>query len=64
MSTPVLVSLIALPHLVQDDGRMLAEYVRIVKHHEPGADSVSAAVDQSCHYLMLLGVSTLAASRS
>jgi hypothetical protein len=46
---------VALPHLVQDDGRLLARYMDVVKK-APAAQNVSlmAAVDQSFHILMLL----------
>ncbi len=53
--------LIALPHLVQDDGRLLTAYVRRVKGC--GADTtreVFTAVDQSFHLLALF-VTTLVA---
>lgn len=45
---------IALPHLVQDDGRLLADYSRIVKKADIRANpSLSAALDQSFHMLAL-----------
>jgi hypothetical protein len=55
-------ALIAIPHLLQDDGRLLAAYGRAVK----GADlntnrSLAAAVDQSFHLLALFGTALLAA---
>lgn len=54
-------ALIAVPHLVQDDGRLLAIYMLRVK----GASAtdtpfVTAAVDQSFHLLALLGIALLA----
>ena len=54
---------IAIPHLVQDDGRLLAIYVRRVK----GCDIVAfplvgAAVDQTMHIVALFGLALLAAS--
>jgi uncharacterized protein DUF3307 len=54
---------IAIPHLVQDDGRLLAIYVRRVK----GCDIVAfplvgAAVDQTMHIVALFGLAILAAS--
>jgi uncharacterized protein DUF3307 len=54
---------IALPHMVQDDGRLLAIYVRRVK----GCDIVAfplvgAAVDQTMHIVALFGLALLAAS--
>ena len=46
---------VALPHLVQDDGRLLSRYMDVVKK-APAAEnaSVMAAVDQSFHVLTLL----------
>jgi hypothetical protein len=54
---------VAIPHLVQDDGRLLAVYVRRVK----GCDIVAfplvgAAVDQTMHIVALFGLALLAAS--
>ena len=56
-------ALIAVPHLVQDDGRALAAYVAKVKG--PGAvdvQAVTAAADQSFHVLALFLTALLAAS--
>lgn len=45
---------IAIPHYVQDDGRLLSAYVRKVKHADPVANlSVTAIVDQSFHMVAL-----------
>ncbi len=54
---------IAIPHLVQDDGRLLGVYVQRVK----GCDIVAfplvgAAVDQTMHIVALFGLALLAAS--
>ncbi len=47
-------ALIALPHLVQDDGRAIGAYARAVKHIEPASHRVvMAAVDQSFHIVTL-----------
>jgi hypothetical protein len=47
-------ALIAVPHLVQDDGRLLTAYVVHVKHTDGRANpSVMAAVDQTFHFLAL-----------
>lgn len=54
---------IALPHMVQDDGRLLAAYVRRVKG--PGAaanPSVMGAADQSFHMLALFALALVVAS--
>jgi hypothetical protein len=48
------IAAIFLPHLVQDDGRLLAVYVRRVKG--PGAvsnEAVLKSVDQSLHFITL-----------
>jgi uncharacterized protein DUF3307 len=48
---------IAVPHLIQDDGRLLHAYMKRVKHLDPtGNLSVSIAVDQTFHLLALLAV--------
>jgi hypothetical protein len=54
-------AVIAVPHLIQDDGRLLAAYARIVK----GADitqnlSLGAALDQAFHFLALFLTALLA----
>jgi hypothetical protein len=55
-------ALIALPHLVQDDGRCLSLYLSRVKRSnaEPG-DLVYFAVDQSFHLVALFGIALVAA---
>jgi hypothetical protein len=56
-------AVIAVPHLIQDDGRLLGAYIQLVK----GADaleerSVVATADQSFHVLALFLTALLAAS--
>lgn len=47
-------ALIAVPHWIQDDGRLLTAYVVRVKHTDPGRNpSVAAAADQSFHFVAL-----------
>jgi hypothetical protein len=47
-------ALIALPHLVQDDGRLLSIYLRRVKGTDAGPGSlIYVAVDQSLHVIAL-----------
>ena len=47
-------ALIAVPHWVQDDGRLLAAYVVRVKHTDPRANpGIAAAADQSFHFVAL-----------
>jgi uncharacterized protein DUF3307 len=55
-------ALIALPHLVQDDGRLLAAYVRRVKGADAKPGHLMMAVDQSAHALALFGTALLAAA--
>jgi hypothetical protein len=54
---------IAIPHLVQDDGRLLALYVSRVKGCDIAAfPLVGAAVDQTLHIVALFGLALLATS--
>lgn len=47
-------ALIAVPHLVQDDGRLLTAYMLRVKRADPRANpGVAAAADQAFHFLAL-----------
>jgi hypothetical protein len=46
---------VAIPHLVQDDGRLLTRYIAVVKKADAAKNlSVAAAVDQSFHFVALL----------
>ena len=48
-------ALIALPHLVQDDGRLIQAWVRSVKGTDPIANAnVTLMVDQTFHLVALL----------
>jgi hypothetical protein len=54
---------IAVPHLIQDDGRLLDAYMRRVKG--PGSvvsPGIRVAADQSFHVLFLLGTALLVAA--
>lgn len=51
---------IALPHMIQDDGRLLSAYVRTVKHTEPRPGMLMLAVDQSFHIVVLFGLAVAA----
>jgi hypothetical protein len=54
---------IAIPHLIQDDGRLLALYVSRVKGCDISAfPLVGAAVDQTMHIVALFALALLAAS--
>jgi hypothetical protein len=56
-------ALIFIPHLVQDDGRLLAAYMLNVKSLSYRDNPlVFGAVDQSFHVLTLFGISLLAGS--
>jgi hypothetical protein len=56
-------ALVAIPHMVQDDGRLLAAYMLSVKHTDPKANpSVAAAADQTFHILALFLTALLAGS--
>jgi hypothetical protein len=47
-------ALIAVPHWVQDDGRVLTAYIVRVKHTDPARHhSVAAAADQTFHFVAL-----------
>jgi hypothetical protein len=55
-------ALIAIPHLIQDDGRLLYAFARVVKKADLGANpGLALAVDQSFHVLALFGAALLAA---
>jgi Protein of unknown function (DUF3307) len=54
---------IAIPHLIQDDGRLLHAYMKRVKRLDPQENlAVSIAVDQTFHMLALLIVALLIGS--
>jgi hypothetical protein len=56
-------ALVAVPHLIQDDGSLLAAYARIVKKADIQANpSLGSALDQSFHILALFLTALLAAS--
>jgi hypothetical protein len=60
-ATIALVAIIAVPHLIQDDGRLLESYMRVVKHRDPEpGDPVTAMVDQSFHVVALFLTALLA----
>jgi hypothetical protein len=54
-------ALVALPHLLIDDGRLVRAWVREVKRVPAPALGLSIAVDQSFHLLCLLGAALIAA---
>jgi hypothetical protein len=58
----VVAIVIAGPHLVQDDGRLIDAYLRRVKGVRVADETLRMAVDQSCHLLALFGAALLAAA--
>lgn len=52
-------ALIAVPHLIQDDGRLLGIYMRRVKGVDSADIGLSVAVDQVFHLLVLFGLALL-----
>ena len=53
-------ALIAGPHLVQDDGRLLRRYMLAIKHTDPESEPVvGVMVDQSLHFAILLLIALL-----
>jgi hypothetical protein len=57
----VVALLIALPHVVIDDGRFVRVWLREVKHSPEPAPSLRLMVDQSFHVVCLLGAAVVAA---
>jgi hypothetical protein len=56
-------ALIGVPHAIQDDGRLLADYVRRVKRVSSESwDRVYLATDQSLHILVLFLIALLIGS--
>jgi uncharacterized protein DUF3307 len=56
-------SLVALPHLVQDDGRPVSAYLSRVKRTEADVHSILfMSVDQSLHIVALFGTALLSAA--
>jgi Protein of unknown function (DUF3307) len=54
-------ALVAVPHLIQDDGTLLYRYAKTVKNADIKANpSLGAALDQSFHMLALFGLALLA----
>ncbi len=52
--------LIAIPHMIQDDGRLLDIYMRKVKKVEPKPGGLLIAVDQAWHMVVLFLTALLA----
>jgi hypothetical protein len=59
-TTLVIVATVSLPHMIQDDGRLLTTYSRKVKGLDPVANhTIAALVDQAFHMVALLGAALL-----
>jgi hypothetical protein len=58
----VVAVLIALPHVLVDDGRLVGVWLRQVKHSPDPAPSLRLMVDQSFHVVCLFAVAVLAAA--
>jgi Protein of unknown function (DUF3307) len=64
-TTLVIVAAIALPHVIQDDGRLLLIYLRRVKGMDPIANhTVAAIIDQAFHMVALFGAALLVSALS
>jgi Protein of unknown function (DUF3307) len=58
--TLLVAAAVSIPHLVQDDGRLLTLYLRKVKGMDPAAHRpVAALVDQAVHMVALFGAALL-----
>jgi hypothetical protein len=58
--TLIVAAVITIPHLIQDDGRLLRAYLRNIKRMDPVANHVVAAlVDQALHMIALFGTALL-----
>ena len=55
-------ALVAVPHLIIDDGRLVRGWVREVKRVPRPAPALVVAVDQSFHLLCLLGAALVASA--
>lgn len=59
-NTLLVAAAVSIPHLIQDDGRLLRAYMRNVKRMDPiGNHVVAALVDQALHMVALLGAALL-----
>jgi hypothetical protein len=58
----IVAGLVALPHLLIDDGRFVRGWLLRVKHVDAPQPALRLMVDQSMHLVCLLGVALLAAA--
>jgi hypothetical protein len=54
-------ALVAIPHLLVDDGRLVRTWVRVVKHVPQPVLALTIAVDRSLHVVCLFGAALVAA---
>jgi len=55
-----IIPLIAVPHFIQDDGRLIGVYMEKVKGFKPSTNlAVAGAVDQTFHLVALFGLALL-----
>jgi hypothetical protein len=52
-------ALVAIPHLLVDDGRGVEAWMRVIKHTGRGIPMLNVAVDQSFHVVCLTGAALL-----
>ena len=56
-------ALVFIPHLIQDDGRLLTSYIRVVKGGDAATiPAIFTSVDQSFHLVVLFLIALLAGS--
>ncbi len=55
-------AVIAVPHLVIDEGHLVSTWLRRVKRAPDAPPGIAIAVDQSFHFVCLLGAALLAAA--
>jgi hypothetical protein len=55
-------ALVTLPHLIQDDGRLLSAYMRRVKGVREPTELLAMCVDQSFHLVALLAAALVASA--
>jgi hypothetical protein len=54
--------LVSIPHLIQDDARLVRVYMRAVKHTDAERSDIALYVDQSLHLLVLFAAALIAAA--
>jgi hypothetical protein len=54
--------LVSIPHMIQDDARLVRVYMRTVKHTDAERSDIALYVDQSLHLLVLFAAALIAAA--